>query len=224
VSRERAETKEPCGCRTIRTPGGPTEGDELMWLPCGNQHKMPYITPRTGVHSVKHRRHEITAILELANDLHRDDPNTLQTLALLRNGHPGSHPPTTPDTLYPDPTGEWAITPDQAINLGKLYNNCLKRAYDILAEADHIRRQMAPRPDPTTPDPDTWCRNCLPHAHCAPRTKDGGQYCAWCRDIQQIWGWLPPKHIVDMHHAGERNRLTLELQAYAKQNKKHRKK
>lgn len=159
-------------------------------------------------------------IIQLATDIEKDHNKTRATLALLRNGHPGSPIPQTDHQTppHPDPTGEWATTPDHAVRHGRTYEKLLHRAHTALKAADLIRRQMLPI-DIThtkTADPEQWCKNCIDHGHCAPRTADRGLYCSWCRTIQQVWGFLPPKHVVDLWHAGNKAPIQAALQAHKK--------
>lgn len=161
------------------------------------------------------RRSEILDdILELAADLRRDDPQTLAMLALLRNGHPGSTPPGGDSLPHPDNTGEWAIGRDSAVELGRQYDRHVYHAFKALVAADNIGRQMKPINTATAnvPDNDEWCKNCIQYQFCSPRTKDGGQYCNWCRTIRQTWGFLPPQHVVEMWHSGNKATIYVELQ------------
>lgn len=177
-------------------------------------------------------------IHELVQDITRDDRHTLQTLALLRNGHPKAARTDTgtrtlatkhvsQDTLdslesdgtsYGDPVGEWAIRPDHAVTLGRAYQRAKHNMLRAGKHADSIRRKMMTIDIKRTdvPDPQEWCVNCLPHGYCNPRTKNRGRYCDWCRTIWHTWGFYPPAHIIHLHESGDRTKLLPALQEHKK--------
>lgn len=172
--------------------------------------------------NLKKRRRAASFLEELVQDVTRDDSHTLAVLALLRNGHPGATPPHHIDDdgngppTYPDLTGEWAITPDEAAHLGHDYSRHIQAATRALMAADTIRRRMLPAGGEakSVADPDMWCRNCLPAGHCAPRTSDGGQWCKWCRTVKQTMGFLPPPRAIELHHGGEHKKAAAAIQSH----------
>lgn len=163
---------------------------------------------------INHER-EMAHLVELANTLARDDKPTTAMLALLRTGHPGSNlhgPRTEPgddpgEPTYGDPTGEAAISDDHAVTEGRAYIAAIDRAIAALAHADAIRRRCIARHTATvgiSRDSSEWCRNHLDAGRLAPRGRDGGIHCGWCRNQLAAYGVLPDLTVVEMHDRGIR--------------------
>lgn len=152
----------------------------------------------------------------------RDHKQTFRMLALhppvehIINNHEDSPPTATDDTERRDPTGEAALSGNEARRRQEWYSQLLAEVDARVDVLDSIRRQMMPAREAPPHVDDNWCKNCITAGICNDR-RDRYHYCKWCISIRQAYGSLPPPEIVKLRdETGDSMRVAKAIDEWRK--------